>query len=838
MRLLLIIWVYLFAAVELRAQVVVQGVVTDSGTHAALEMATVTVSRDTVQGAVAYTQTDAGGHFRIEVPDRGKYWVNVLFMGYRKAVLPARFDAEMHIKLAATDVLLKEVKIVGGRVFGRQDTVKYDFSRFATDKDRNVKDVLRKLPGVDVDEESGQVRYKGKPISHFYVEGMDVTGGSYNQVNDNLKADAVQQAEIIEHYQPIRSLRNKVPTDNTALNLRLKPEVRSKWLFNIQASAGVGDEALYGATANAMQLARGRQGLYTYKNDHTGRDLANELQTLANDNVLPMETDVLPVFVAPGTLSFPLEKRRLADNTTHLLSVNRLYQRDEMHQKRFSFRYLHDEQRRLQGTDETYYYGGDTIRTDRQQDYRLQTHQLNGDYNYEHNGEKSFVRNLLNLSAEWQRSDDFMQGDRDVVQRAEDKQFSLLNRFNWLLSSDACTWGFRSLLHYTGNPSRLRFDAIDQSIDVHQAYTDNQGYFLRKKNGVSLSFTAGMQGTLAFICRNTTYDAHRLRLYATPLIGWESTYFRINASADAWWERLASQNAHALHLDPRIYLRYAPTNRWEIYASAQWQHFTDMPGQFYPYAYWTDYRTTIDNSGKPASRSMQSYMLSTSYKRTVQEFFWTLDVSYSRNRYNRLTSTYYTDGIFRLTQLDMRHHASAYSLSTQLSKGFYALRLKSSLEASVLCSEGEQAGQGMVQRYRYRQFRLLPKLGWSPFPAFDVAYQGTFACSASTIGERASLPTLWNIRQRITLGTSFCGIGLNVAAEHYYNQLTSTDSSRAWFADVSADYRTGRWRFEAGLSNLFDRREYRYTLYSELQSITSWMKTRPREVLFTIAYSL
>ena len=50
---------------------------------------------------------------------------------------------------------------------------------------------LKKLPGVDVDE-NGQVKYKGKAIDHYFVEGMDVTGGRYSQINNNLSAKAVK----------------------------------------------------------------------------------------------------------------------------------------------------------------------------------------------------------------------------------------------------------------------------------------------------------------------------------------------------------------------------------------------------------------------------------------------------------------------------------------------------------------------------------------------------------------------------------------------------------------------------------------------------------------------
>lgn len=64
---------------------------------------------------------------------------------------------------------------------------------------------------------------------------MDVSGGRYNQINNNLKADAVQAAEVIEGHQPIKSLRGKTFTDDVALNLKLKPEVRSKWIYTVMA---------------------------------------------------------------------------------------------------------------------------------------------------------------------------------------------------------------------------------------------------------------------------------------------------------------------------------------------------------------------------------------------------------------------------------------------------------------------------------------------------------------------------------------------------------------------------------------------------------------------------
>ena len=86
---------------------------------------------------------------------------------------------------------LKEVEIHPGRVWGRQDTINYDVTRFLSPKDQSIKDVLRKLPGIDIDD-LGKISYNGKEIRNFYVEGLDLTNGKYKQISENLRADAVQ----------------------------------------------------------------------------------------------------------------------------------------------------------------------------------------------------------------------------------------------------------------------------------------------------------------------------------------------------------------------------------------------------------------------------------------------------------------------------------------------------------------------------------------------------------------------------------------------------------------------------------------------------------------------
>lgn len=166
----------LMCSIDTNAQNTIEGRVTDKETRRPLESATVTIQHTADATVVNYTLTDADGRFRLTVSSPQSVKLGVLYMGYRRVLLPIDPTHPMEIALEPETILLKEVQIRPGRVWGRQDTLKYDLTRFASSQDRNVGDVLKKLPGINV-EENGTIKYNGKEISNFYVEGMDVSGG-------------------------------------------------------------------------------------------------------------------------------------------------------------------------------------------------------------------------------------------------------------------------------------------------------------------------------------------------------------------------------------------------------------------------------------------------------------------------------------------------------------------------------------------------------------------------------------------------------------------------------------------------------------------------------------
>lgn len=834
----LIFFFFLLFTCQMQAQFFIKGKVIDSETHQPLERATVTLTRDSSSTIYKYDLTDPKGCFSFSVSENNTWTVHVTYLGYQKESQPVQKGKGMTFQLKPEAISLKEVEIKGGRIYGRQDTVKYDLSRFTSGKEQNIKEALKRLPGIDVNEQSGEIRYNGKAISQFTVEGMDVSGGRYNQVTENLKADAVKDAEVIEHFQPIRSLRNKMPSDKVALNLTLKPEIRSRWLLTLQAAGGYGDQMLYNGKLNALQLARERQGIYLYKADQTGKDLSTELQQLISDNQNFLTPTDVPTFINQPTFSFPLEKQRLMDNITHLASVNRLYRKNEEQQSRFTFHYLYDEQHRNQGTQEIYYYPSDTIHVAQAQDYSLYTHQAQASYNYERNGTRSFFRNLLEAHGTWGHSQENLHGNRELTQNLQTNNLQLTNQLNLLTTRKQTTSGFRSFFRYTYHPTTLQFAQVNQSLGLQQAYMDNQGYCQWKKNGMTFGITGGIQGEWLLLHQTTNFSSPQFKLYATPMWMWERNTFRLTVSANAAYLRKTNPQYTDLRISPTATLYWQFSPRWELITRAQLQQKNEEATAYYPYSYWQNYRTVASFSSHVPEFQNQLYSFYLTYKRTVHEFFWSLSGSYWNQKNQQLTHSEYRDSIFFLTTWEVPNHNRSYSLTSLLSKGFYNWNLKTSLETQLIHSEGKQAGQGSIQNYCYTQLVLTPKINWTPLSWLNTSYLASLTCNRSLIGRNNNLPALWNIRQQIYLEIGNSTYQIRLTGEHYYNQLDENHHQHVWLADAEASYIKDKWRFSMTLCNLFNQKEYRYTTYSAIQQYTSWIKMRPREILVSIQYQL
>jgi hypothetical protein len=118
------------------------------------------------------------------------------------------------------------------------DTVKYNVVAYRDGSERKIQDLIKKLPGIEVNEKTGEIRYKGKTVETVKLEGDDLFGSNYTIGTKNINVDLVEQVQAIENYSGNPLLKGIENGDKVILNLKLKRD-KTDFSRNIDYGSGV-----------------------------------------------------------------------------------------------------------------------------------------------------------------------------------------------------------------------------------------------------------------------------------------------------------------------------------------------------------------------------------------------------------------------------------------------------------------------------------------------------------------------------------------------------------------------------------------------------------------------
>ena len=837
----------LFFCQYIQAQTL-SGTICDEENKNPLEGAMISVLRGNMM--IDYALTDAHGRYSLPWKHNTTLQISVSMLGYKHEVRNVSAAEILNLLLQSESILLKEVQIRPGRISTRKDTVRYNLAEFISSKDVHIKDVLKRLPGVDV-EENGQVTYKGKSIDYFLVEGMDVTGGRYNQINNNLSAKAVKAAEIMENYQSVKALKGKISSEEVALNLQLDPQARDQWIVNNTMGIGWNDALLWDASINALQLGKGNQSIYSYKTNNTGTDLSREQTILVNNT-----SQEIPLydFLTQPAVSAPLDKERLLFNQTHTLNANRMYKWNDEQSLRLQAGYTHDRISQQRQNTQIFYQSEDTIRINETYNYHLLSDAAHLEANYENNSTKHYLVNRFLLEGESNRGT-----SPELQQTIRTSQLAAKNFFNFIRNRDNTTWEFNSATQYAYVPSSLSVSNSKNKYEQQNLYTDNKGRYLKKQNGFTRQYTAGMQGEWDKVYLSDTssnkesYSPSNFSIYLTPYFELERNKWLASLSTAVKYKRYFEQLRSFLFFTPKLYLRYQLDYHWKFSLFGRLNRSAGDITDLCPVVYRTDYRTWRNGNGLFPVSTEQLYNIYGEYKNAVQEFFITATLAYQRTHYNTLNEQSVSEDAIVYTRRAHSNYTNNWSLSSTLSKGFFGWNLKTSVDLQFSRSTGEQltkisnaastaipkgtSDNSLLQNYRYDYLKIEPKLIWSPTEAFEAEYHATIGYGGSKIGSDTHLTPLLDFVQRLQLTYSIGHLDLRLSGEYYRNDLGNNTHLNTLLADAAIVYKRKKWRLEAEVNDLFNKKEYAYTIYSATQSYTSRLNIRPREVLAKIAIS-
>ena len=225
------------------SQVKITGLVKDSiGTP--LELANVVAINQATKALDSYGITNETGRYNLTLKKNTSYKLQVSYIGMKmnETFLDTKeADVTKDITLQ-NDNALDEVEIVYEMpVTIKGDTIVYNADSFNTGTERKLGDVLKNLPGVEVNDD-GQIQVEGKVVSKVMVDGKDFFDGDSKLATQNIPSNAVDKVQVLKNYANVGQLSGVTNNqDNIAINIKLKEGKKNFWFGNVTAGGGGSD---------------------------------------------------------------------------------------------------------------------------------------------------------------------------------------------------------------------------------------------------------------------------------------------------------------------------------------------------------------------------------------------------------------------------------------------------------------------------------------------------------------------------------------------------------------------------------------------------------------------
>jgi hypothetical protein len=225
----------------------ISGTVIAGDTKAPLESATVYLERIKDSSLITYTISDKNGKFLLEDstydPALNLY---ISYVGYKTLFKQITIDKEnivlVDLLLDIDDNALDEVLIkTSAPVTIKKDTLEFNVKSFKTKKDATVEDLLKQLPGVEVDED-GKITVNGKEVSNILVNGKPFFSDDPTIATRNLTKEIIEKVQVVDTKSKSEAFTGEQgDSENKTINLTISEE-NNKGVFGRVAAGGGTDE--------------------------------------------------------------------------------------------------------------------------------------------------------------------------------------------------------------------------------------------------------------------------------------------------------------------------------------------------------------------------------------------------------------------------------------------------------------------------------------------------------------------------------------------------------------------------------------------------------------------
>ena len=865
MRLILLLGALFVFSNQIFGQQIINGHISD-GTSG-IQNVNITVSNPITKSIIAFTFTNAKGDYAIKYNSEvDSLILSVRIMSYESKILTIKNqNQEINLTLEPKVTVLKEVSVARDPITKLGDTLSYNVDAFKNKNDRVLADILRKLPGIEI-ENSGRILYQGEAINKYYIEGLDLLGGKYNLANDNLNIEAVRSVEVLENHQPIRILDSLSVSDKAAINIRLKAKIAKTGIANL----GMGyDPLLHFVNYTPMFFSRGLQAIATVQANNVGISLEKQIKSLTDsEDNSPTEWLRIQQINSP-----PFSENRFIDNTSKLGSINVLKQVKKELELKLNFEILKENVKQVGYTNTRFFTSRDSlISLDEQIINATESQYAKLNLSLKKNTKADYFSNVFEMKyAENQAVGNIMKSGINISQKVNIPSLTFKNHYYKFLKINKKLYALQSTIGKENSHQSLAVNpslyVLNKTSTGASQYVQNNSWYAR--NAISGNFKLNEKQTLetqfGYNFSRETLNSNLFFEEATSnLPGFQNKliwqkhipYFKVKSQVNLKAVKLTfqlpvqynfikafdrdlnkSETVNKPSFEPRIDFLYNLNNNWELRSSVYRNVRIGESTSLYFGNIMQTYRNIQKIDAPISLNTSLGSLLKLSYNNTLKDLFGYLafNQTYATNNL-QFVNKISPDGVLTKSAILNPNQSSSKFLNFRISKFFRNVKTNLSLQESLNQINSIQfvndAGNDVklksattrvdINSAFSKNLGLVYGLNWSVFRNFV----------AETANEQVS-----QISQNLKLNISLPkNVYLGIQNEYYVNQ---TSASKNYFLDVLLRKTITKHKIDldATFSNIFNTVLNISYQNNSLSYVESAFALRPRQVLFRVRFS-
>lgn len=858
-RILAVITLSLFANI-VNAKIVISGHVVNEDNEP-VDVATTKLVDG--EGKMLYFQiTDESGYFEYVI-DVERLDANLIveclgYEAYKLNVTTSHDITNMSIRLKSKSTELKEVIVTAPSVVLQGDTISYRLSAFAGKGDITLKDAMRNLPGIDISD-NGKIKYLGKEISNFYIEGMDLLGGRYNVATDNLPVSSVSNVEILNNHQSVK-MDKEIFSDNVAINVKLSSKAKFRPVGSYEFKGGYGDDWLYQLSGAGMMfnnkfqsILNAKYGNITEFAEDANMDHYNESETLYSATQLLGDL---------GLSTPPLDRERFVSPEDCFITLNMLNKTGKDATFRANAGYSYTKTRYDYLSFRDYYGENGSVHINQEQSSMSAVHRPTVSLEYKLNSSNKYLTNTFigNVGIKEIAVPSVLDGSK-FSQDENIKDFQIRNDFTSSWRANNLRWNITSRIEYGSTPKGYVkvTDQNDENCFVQAAKSHR---FLTKETlsaayehkysrfwmPLSVLYSNNViKSELNNPASSNNAVGNNIQLWFAPLYEYihPMRKYVVRASANLKWEYNDVENKGSMPvrktnsrftISPYLYFNWTISPSSTLRSQISYLNRTGDIGDFLTAPVRTDNLNISYKTGILSYKQSFNAMLHYDFKLPLDMWFVNADLIYDNSRSNLITNSDITDSSIEVSSIPYPNNLENFTGMLNLTKMFSSINTKISLGGAYMWGRNSVSQDEIIRLNYSHSYSILTKIITKPWSFIELDYDGNMTTSHIKYENIAN--SLMSHSHCLKLNLfPFKGFQVKMGADILWKELSENVSKTIGLIDLGMSYKFSYYRIGIDMNNILNTRHYSYTIFSGINQFSYDYSLRGREVLISFSFT-